>query len=74
MFDAIESFNRHEIADSIKLNLYLDLIESLQDQDWGSTDECLGQDPVLDDALEIVNRRWCKKHGYDYDEMFGDGA
>lgn len=72
MFDTIRSFNKHEIAGPVRLNLYLDLIESLQGQDWGSTDECLGQDPVLDDALEIVHRRWCKRNNYDYDELFGD--
>ena len=72
MYDTIRSFNKHEITDPVRLNLYLDLIESLQGQDWNSADECLGQDPVFDEALEDVRRRWCESRGHDYDERYGD--
>lgn len=74
MFDVFTSFNKHEITDPVRLNLYVDLIKSLQDQDWGSADECQGQDPMFDEALEVIRRRWCESNGDDYDEMFGDGT
>lgn len=72
MFDMIKSFNKREVPDPLRRDLYLDLIDALQGEDWGSADECLGDDPMFDEALEIVHRRWCEKNDYDYDEMFGD--
>ena len=72
MSDAIDSFNKHKIPAQLRLSLYIDLIQSLQGQDWGEPDECFGQDSVFDDALEIVRRRWCKRNRHDYDERYGD--
>lgn len=72
MFDAIRSFNKCNVPAQLRLSLYIDLIESLQDQDWGDPDECFGQDSAFDDALEIVRRRWCRRNGHDYSEFFGD--
>jgi hypothetical protein len=70
--DAITSFKEHNVPDSLRRELYIDLIQSLRSLDWNSCDECLGQDPVFDEAMEVVWRRWCEKQGYDYDELFGD--
>jgi hypothetical protein len=71
MGDMIRSFNKHEICVSLRRDLYVDLIKSLQGEDWGNPDECLGQDLAFDWALEVVRRRWCESHGHDYDERYG---
>ena len=60
MYDTIESFNKHEIPGPLRHKLYIDLIESLWSMDWGSADECLGQDSVFDEALEIA---YSHRHG-----------
>jgi len=70
--DTFTSFKKHNVPDSLRLKLYIDLIESLYSLDWDTDDECVGQDPVFDDALEIVRRRWYKRHRYDYNEWYGD--
>ena len=72
MFDIFTSFKKHEVPDSLRRSLYIDLIESFQGEDWGYPDECLGQDSIFDEALEDVRRRWCKRKRYNYDEFFGD--
>ena len=72
MFDVFTSFNKHEIPDPLRRLLYIDLIESFQSMDWGSADECQGQDSAFDEALEVIHRRWCESRGHDYDELFGD--
>ena len=72
MFDIFTSFKKHDVPDSLRRELYIDLIESLRSLDWGEPDECLGPDPMFDEALEDVRRRWCESRGYDYDEWFGD--
>ena len=72
MFDTFTSFKKHDVPDSLRRSLYIDLIESFQSMDWGSSDECVGSDPMFDEALEVVRRRWCENRGYDYDERYGD--
>ena len=68
MFDSIRSFNKHKISASIRRKLYLDLIESLKSMDWGSANECLGQDPAFDGALETMYRRWDEAYRQRYGE------
>ena len=72
MFDTIRSFKNNNVPDSLRRDLYIDLIESLQSMDWGDPDECIGPDPMFDAALEDVRRRWCESNGDDYDELSGD--
>ena len=72
MYDTFTSFNKHEVPAPLRRKLYIDLIESLRSMDWGDPDECLGPDPMFDEALEDVCRRWCESHGHDYDERYGD--
>jgi hypothetical protein len=56
MFDMMRSFDRDDVEDAVRRQLYVDLIKSLWDQDWGSADECLGNDPMFDEALEIASK------------------
>lgn len=72
MFDTFKSFKKNNVPDQLRHDLYIDLIESLRSLDWGSADECLGSDPMFDEALEEVRRRWCQRKGYDYDAYYGD--
>jgi hypothetical protein len=72
MFDTFTSFKEHNVPDQLRRELYVDLIESLRILGWGNPDGCIGQDPMFDEALEVVRRRWCENHGHDYDERYGD--
>jgi hypothetical protein len=72
MYDTFTSFEKHNVTDGLRFDLYVDLIESLRSMDWGDPDECIGPDPMYDKALEDVRRRWCESHGHDYDERYGD--
>ena len=57
MSDVITSFNKHKISASLRRDLYVDLIESLQSLDWGNYCDCYDQDPALDVALGIMEAR-----------------
>jgi len=39
---------------SLRERLYVGIIDALERNDWDTQDECLGQDPAFDAAMEAV--------------------
>ena len=70
MSDMIRSFNKHQILGHVRHELYIDLIESLRGEDWHSCDECLGQDLVFDEVLDMMYLRWEEA----YQQRYGEDA
>lgn len=57
MSGIIRSAKKHVSAKHRKA-FYVDVIKALEDADWDTQDECLGKDPVFDEALYEVHPSW----------------
>jgi len=74
MYDIMHTVQEYVDNPDVRTDLYVGIIEALQGADWDTACECKGEDPAFDRALETVNRKWCEKRGYNYEEWFGEDS
>jgi len=55
VMDGIIKAVRKHVPKGARKALYLDLIQVLEDLDWDTQQESLGQDPVFDEALRELH-------------------
>jgi hypothetical protein len=74
MNDLMDTVCKYVGDDEVRVQMYEEIIVTLQSMDWDCAGECEGRDPAFDRALDNVRRAWCKKRGYDYEEWYGEDA
>jgi hypothetical protein len=58
MGDIIESLKRHVPKEKTRIKIYKDIIGAMEDRDWDTQDECLGEDPACDKAMRELHPDW----------------
>jgi hypothetical protein len=58
MGEIIHALDKTKIPDGTRFKLYKRLIPALQNQDWDTEDECMGEDPQYDKALRSLHPEW----------------
>jgi hypothetical protein len=59
MRDIIETFVAQEaLPADLRARMYIPIIESLEQSDWDTQDECLGLDPVFDVTMRSLHPNW----------------
>jgi hypothetical protein len=59
MRDIIETFvAQEELPADLRARMYIPIIESLEQSDWDTQDECLGLDPVFDVTMRLLHPDW----------------
>lgn len=66
MHGIIKAVNRTNLRPSEKKQFYLDIIPVLEDEDWDTQDECMGDDTVFAAAMLHFHPDW------DWDEEWDD--
>lgn len=54
----IDSVKTHVKYYSTRVDIYLDVIETLEDADWDCATEAMGHDPAFDEAVRTLHPDW----------------
>jgi hypothetical protein len=54
----IESIKNNVLDHGERVEIYKGLIDSFEEFDWDTQDECLGEDPAYDEALYELHPNW----------------
>lgn len=54
----IAAIKEHVEDDDVRKDVYIDMINALEDFDCDTLDECMGEDPQFDEALYEVHPHW----------------
>lgn len=58
MNDVIAAVKPHVASKEAREEIYLEIIQSLEDSDWDTQDECLGEDEAYDTAIKRLHPGW----------------
>lgn len=57
MSPIIETAKKYVPAE-VRKDFYKEVILALEDSDWDTQSECIGQDPIFDEALKELHPTW----------------
>ncbi len=49
---------KNRMPDLVRLAFYQDVIRSFEGEDWDTQEECIGEDPMYDEALKRMHPEW----------------
>jgi hypothetical protein len=67
MSEIIAAIQPHLPDENARKEVYKILIKVFEDDDWDTQDECEGEDPAFDAAMQELHPDW-----YEYDEVGED--
>lgn len=65
MSEIISAIQPHMPDEGARKEVYKVLINAFEDQDWDTQDECEGEDPAYDAALEELHPEWYEEEEED---------
>lgn len=61
----IESVKKHVKNYSKRVDIYVDVIETLEDNDWDTVSEAMGYDDAFDEAVKDLHPDWFEEEEED---------
>ncbi len=58
MGDVIKAVRRHVPDQATREAIYRPIIEGMEDEDWDTQAECLGEDPAFDAVIRRMHPEW----------------
>ena len=62
MSEIIAGCKKKKLDDKTRLTVYKICIDALEGEDWDTQDECIGEDPMYDNALYAIHRSSPKRN------------
>lgn len=58
LFGKVIEAAKSRMSDRERKDFYKEVIDAFEDSDWDTQDECLGADPMFDEALREFHPGW----------------